>query len=84
MEVYKLCMYSIENYARKFKADGIEQSELTDFYNLVKDSVGRTEVTTEKTELLKNEVMNRSTYAKQAIENAFMARIQEESKEDGE
>ncbi|MBR0430436.1 MAG: serine/threonine protein kinase [Lachnospiraceae bacterium] len=84
LEVYKLCMYSIENYARKFKADGIEQSELTDFYNLVKDSVGRTEVTTEKTELLKNEVMNRSTYAKQAIENAFMARIQEESKEDGE
>lgn len=73
LETYKLCMYSIENYARKFMLDEISEEDLLEFYQNVHDSVVKMEPTTDKTEDMKNEIIERESYAKQAIEHAYEA-----------
>lgn len=73
LETYKLCMYSIENYARKFMLDEISEEDLLEFYQNVHDSVTKMEPTTDKTEDMKNEIIERESYAKQAIEHAYEA-----------
>lgn len=78
LETYKLCMYSIENYARKFMLDGISEEELREFYQDIHDAVAKTETTTEKTEDMKNEIIEREAYAKEAISHAYGA-YQEEA-----
>lgn len=71
LETYKLCMYSIENYARKFMLDEVPREELEEFYQSVRDSVAATEATTEKTEGMKAEIVGREAYIEQAIANAY-------------
>ena len=71
LETYKLCMYSIENYARKFMLDEISREDLMEFYQNVHDSVAAIDPTTEKTEAMKDEIIEREAYAKQAIEHAY-------------
>lgn len=71
LEVYRLSMYSIENYARKFKADGVEQSDMIDLYNTVKKAVSGVATTSDKTETLKKDVMGRFSSIESAIENAY-------------
>ena len=71
LEVYRLSMYSIENYARKFKADGVEQSDMIDLYNRVKKAVSGVATTSDKTETLKKDVMGRFSSIEGAIENAY-------------
>lgn len=71
LEVYKLSMYSIETYARKFKADGITQSDMTTLFQSVKTAANNVATTSDKTEQLKNDVINRFDAAEFAIENAF-------------
>lgn len=73
LETYKLCMYSIENYARKFMLDEISEEDLLEFYQNVYDSVAKLEPTTDKTGAMKNEIIERESYAKQAIEHAYEA-----------
>ena len=46
---------------------------MTEFYQNVRDSVAKMEPTTEKTENMKNEIVERESYAKQAIEHAYEA-----------
>lgn len=77
LETYKLCMYSIENYARKFMLDGVPQEDLTEFYQNVQDSVAGLDPTTEKTEFMKNQIIERESYAKQAIEHAYEGQQEE-------
>ena len=71
LEVYKLTMYSIETYARKFKADGITQDQMNNLFATVKDEASEVSTTSDKTEQLKTDVMNRFDAAQAAIENAF-------------
>lgn len=71
LEVYKLSMYSIETYARKFKADGITQEQITTLFNTVKAEASNVATTSDKTEQLKKDVMNRFDSAEAAIENAY-------------
>lgn len=71
LEVYKLTMYSIETYARKFKADGITQDQVNTLFNTVKTEAADVSTTSDKTEQLKTDVMNRFDSAQAAIENAF-------------
>lgn len=71
LEVYKLSMYSIETYARKFKADGITQRQITNLFNIVKSEASNVSTTSDKTEQLKKNVMNRFDSAEAAIENAY-------------
>ena len=71
LEVYKLFMYSIETYARKFKADGIAQNDMETLFQSVKTAANDVSTTSDKTEQLKNDVINRFDAAQLAIENAF-------------
>lgn len=71
LEVYKLTMYSIETYARKFKADGITQDQMDNLFTTVKTEASEVSTTSDKTEQLKTDVMNRFDAAQAAIENAF-------------
>ena len=71
LEVYKLVMYSIENYARKFRADDISQEQMTSLYKSVQQSVSDVSTSTDKTKELKNDVIARLNSASQAIENAY-------------
>lgn len=71
LETYKLAMYSIESYAKKFKADGISQSDMTSLFNTVKTKVSNTDTTSDKTEKLKSDVIARFAGAEMAINNAY-------------
>ena len=71
LEIYKLVMYSIENYARKFKADDILQEQMNSLYKAVQQAVSDVSTSTDKTKELKNDVVERLDSANQAIENAY-------------
>lgn len=71
LEVYKLAMYSMENYARKFKADDISQVRMESLFSTVKQAVSQVSISTDKTTELKEEVISRFDSTSQAIENAY-------------
>ena len=71
LELYKLAMYSIETYARKFKLDGVSESEIRSVYESVKKRTNDVDVSTDKTEAIKNDVINRFEPSAKAIENAY-------------
>jgi serine/threonine-protein kinase len=71
LELYKLAMYSIEAYSRKFKLDGIKESEIHSVYDSIRESTNQLDVTTDKTKWIKNEIINRFETTEKAIENAF-------------
>lgn len=75
LEVYKLTMYSIETYARKFKADDIAYDDMTALYNTVKMYVENVNTTSDKTEALKNDVIARFDSAQLAIDNAYREQV---------
>ena len=71
LEVYKLAMYSIENYARKFKADEISLDEMLSLFEQVKQATKEVDTTADKTEELKENVIARFDSTEAAIMNAF-------------
>lgn len=71
LEVYKLAVYSIESYARKFKSDGIEEYDMTSLLDQVKDAVKKVETTSDITDELKVNIMERFATAEEAIANAY-------------
>lgn len=58
LEVYKLSMYSIENYARKFKSDGITQADMQTQFDKIKSGIAQVEATSDKTKNLKNYLLS--------------------------
>lgn len=75
LEVYKLCFNSIETYARKFKTDGVDKSNMEVFYNTVKGLVDSTETTSDKTQELKESLISREFYIETAIDNAYRKQV---------
>ncbi len=71
LEVYKLCINSLENYVRKFRIDGVGQEELELFYADVLASTKATVTTTDKTESIRNDILSREEYVNLAIESAY-------------
>jgi eukaryotic-like serine/threonine-protein kinase len=71
LELYKLTMYSIETYARKFKSDGVEEDDIRAVFEMVMEDTKQLPVTTDKTEAMKNELINRFDTTEQAITNAY-------------
>ncbi len=71
LEVYKLTMYSIETYARKFKADGIAQADMNSAFETVSEATNDVSTTSDKTEQLKIDVQSRIEATRNAIENAY-------------
>ena len=71
LEVYRLAVYSIETYSRKFKADGVTKRNLELVLNETERALSNTSTTSDKTEEIKMSVMDRLPSAKEAIENAY-------------
>lgn len=71
LEIYKLAMYSIETYARKFKADGVSLDDMLSLFNVVKSAVSNVDTTSDKTEELKGFVVDRFKSVESAISNAY-------------
>lgn len=78
LEVYKLAMYSIETYARKFKADGVGKADMSALFRSVKAAADAVATTSDKTEQLKKDVVNRFDDAESAIENAYREQVKTE------
>ncbi|MDM8157036.1 serine/threonine-protein kinase [Amedibacillus dolichus] len=78
LEVYRLAMYSMETYARKFKADGISQQEMTKLYETVVNATDQVVTTSDKTEQLKQEVSLRYDAAGRAIEDAYREQVKKQ------
>lgn len=72
LEVYRICVYSIENYARKFRADGVKKSELQSFLLEVLQQTNEQITTTEKTDALKQNILDRSSSVEQVVTRAYM------------
>ncbi len=79
LEVYKLSMYSIENYARKFKSDGITQADMQTQFDKVKNGIAQVEATSDKTKNLKNYLLSaqRIDETQASINNAYREVITE-------
>ena len=71
LEVYKLAIYSIENYARKFKADGITQTSIQETFENAKQGLVSVSVTSDKADALKATLVSRLETAQSAINNAY-------------
>ena len=71
LEVYRLAMYSIETYARKFKSDGVSENDMSSVFEDVERAARRVSTTSDKTDDLKTEVISRAEAAEAAIENAY-------------
>lgn len=75
LEVYKLAIYSIESYARKFKADGIEQYDMSALLEKVEEAVKAVEVTSDVTEEIQKNVIARFAAAEKAVANAYREQV---------
>lgn len=71
LELYQLIISSIETYARKFKADGITQREVQSLFDQAKQGTLQTDVTTEKTDDIKQRIIGRFEPTQKAIDNAY-------------
>lgn len=75
LEVYKLVLYSVETYARKFKADGVEREDMEGLLEVAMDRTQKLPTTSDKTEQMKGQVMERFDAAQAAIENAYREQV---------
>lgn len=71
LEMLELSRSAIQQYATKFKGDGVEQDKLLEMYNLISDTVKNIVTTTDKTEEKKNNTSALLEDTKRAIENAY-------------
>jgi eukaryotic-like serine/threonine-protein kinase len=71
LELYRLTMFSVEQHARKFKADGVTESDIRSVVESVKKSTNNVDVSTDKTIAIKNEVVDRFDLIAQEIDKAY-------------
>lgn len=71
LEVCRLAMNAIENYARKFKADGITKEEMQQIYDSVFDKIENIQTNSDKTDEIKQELIDRSPTVQRTINNTF-------------
>lgn len=72
LELDRLVINAVENYARKFKSDGISQSEQLELYQKAKSSTQKVATTTDKTDAMKKQITGRFDATESAIENAYV------------
>lgn len=71
LELNRLIMNAIETYARKFKADGITQAEIKTLYQQTLSATKNVSTTTDKTNGMKQQIMERVVSTEQEIDHAF-------------
>lgn len=73
LEVYKLSMYALETYARKFMLDGVPAEKLQELYDKVYAATTAINTSTDKTTGIKDDILKRAKEAQTAINNAYNA-----------
>ncbi|MDE7430332.1 MAG: serine/threonine protein kinase [Lachnospiraceae bacterium] len=71
LELYRLIMYSIENYVKNFKETGILYEDVQGMYDKVKELTENMSPNAEVTEEIKEEVTRRFEQTQKSIDNAF-------------
>lgn len=71
LELIELTRGAIQQYATKFKIDGITEAQLTELYNSVANTVSLIETTADKTDELKATTVSNLPDTKNAIESAY-------------
>lgn len=71
LELYRLIMYSIENYAKNFKETGILYEDVQGMYDKVKELTEDMSPNAEVTEEIKEEVTRRFEQTQKSINNAY-------------
>lgn len=71
LEICRLGLFAIENYAYKFQREGISRSQVEMMLNNIIDRIDGIYAVTEKTEALKEELEERISSAENAVENAY-------------
>lgn len=71
LELIELTRGAIQQYATKFKIDGITEAQLTELYNSVEKTVNSIETTADKTDELKSTTISNLPDTKNAIESAY-------------
>ena len=71
LELIELTRGAIQQYATKFKVDGITEDQLTELYNSVANTVKAIETTADKTDELKATTVSNLPDTKAAIETAY-------------
>ena len=71
LELIELTRGAIQQYATKFKIDGITEAQLTELYNSVANTVSSIETTADKTDELKATTVSNLPDTKNAIESAY-------------
>lgn len=71
LELIELTRGAIQQYATKFKVDGITEDQLTELYNSVANTVKAIETTADKTDELKATTVSNLPDTKAAIESAY-------------
>ena len=71
LELIELTRSAIQQYATKFKVDGVEKSELVDLYELVSSTVNSIETTADKTEEKRTTTINLLSDTLNAVEAAY-------------
>lgn len=80
LELYNLTISALENYARKFKNDGITQEEMLSLYNDIVEAVNKVEIVSDETDkpyILKENILNELNNCQIAINNAYRPSVEE-------
>ena len=71
LEVYSLCMNSLETYAFKIAADGVSRENESNMLESILAKVEEMETTSEKTDEMKDEILGRTKAVREIIEKAY-------------
>lgn len=71
LEVYRICLFSIEQYVRKFQSDEVPQDDIHEFLQAVIVSTQNTQTTSDKTDELKRDILDRVSQTQQAVMRAY-------------
>mgnify|MGYP000790708948 CR=1 FL=1 len=71
LELIELTRGTIQQYATKFKLDGVSEPQLSGLYKLVSDTVNSIDTTTDKTDELKNMIISNLSDTNKAIKSAY-------------
>lgn len=71
LEICRLGLFAIENYAFKFRREGILRSQVEALLNNIVVRISGIHAITEKTEVLKEELKERISSTRNAVENAY-------------
>ena len=71
LEVYRICLFSIEQYVRKFQSDEVPQDDIHEFLQAVIESTQNTQTTSDKTDELKRDILDRASQTQQAVMRAY-------------